>query len=57
MMIFMARKVDELGRIVLPAELRKALGIDTGTALDIRVNENDQIVLLKSAPKCKVCER
>lgn len=34
----MQRKIDKLGRIVLPMEIRKKLNIKTGDALKINVN-------------------
>ena len=34
------RKVDELGRIVLPIELRRTLNIEEKDALEIYVDEN-----------------
>ena len=40
------RKIDELGRIVIPKEIRKTLNIGTGEDLQIFV-ENDSIVLKK----------
>lgn len=43
------RKVDELGRIVLPSELRKSLGIDVRDPLEI-FTSNDKIVLKKYEP-------
>lgn len=47
-----ARKVDELGRIVLPIELRKALDINEKTdSLEIYV-EDGRIILEKLYPKC-----
>ena len=48
------RKVDELGRIVLPIELRRTLGIDAKDALEIFVDGN-QIVLNKYEPACIFC--
>ena len=45
------RKVDELGRIVLPMELRRTLGVDTKDALEI-YTEGDSIILKKYAPCC-----
>lgn len=45
------RRVDELGRIVLPIELRRTLGIDVKDALEIFVDGN-QIVLNKYEPAC-----
>jgi len=43
------RKVDELGRIVLPIELRKTLGVDRGDSMEIFVDE-DGVVLKKYEP-------
>lgn len=43
----MFRKVDELGRIVIPIEIRKQLKIDEGNTLNIVV-ENQKIILEKS---------
>ena len=40
------RKIDELGRIVIPKELRKVLKISSGDDLEILV-ENNQIILKK----------
>lgn len=43
------RKVDELGRIVIPKELRRTLDINEKDPLEIFV-ENDQIILKKYEP-------
>jgi len=43
------RKLDELGRITLPIELRRTLGIGDREPLEIFVDE-EQIVLEKYAP-------
>lgn len=40
------RRIDELGRIVIPKEMRKNLRIKTGDNLEIMVND-DTIVLKK----------
>lgn len=48
------RKIDELGRVVLPKELRDTLGIKSGDALEIYTG-TDQIVLKKYAPGCTLC--
>ncbi|OQB16109.1 MAG: Transition state regulatory protein AbrB [Firmicutes bacterium ADurb.Bin193] len=48
------RKVDELGRIVLPIELRRTLGIDIKDSLEIAVN-GQQIILQKYEPACIFC--
>lgn len=43
------RKVDELGRVVIPIELRRTLGIEQKDSLEIYVDE-DQIILKKHLP-------
>ncbi|MGH1297210.1 AbrB/MazE/SpoVT family DNA-binding domain-containing protein [Bacillus pretiosus] len=48
-----ARKVDELGRVVIPVELRRTLGIAEGTALDFHVYE-ENIILKKQEKSCFV---
>ncbi|HDR6300283.1 TPA: AbrB/MazE/SpoVT family DNA-binding domain-containing protein [Bacillus cereus] len=48
-----ARKVDELGRVVIPVELRRTLGITEGTALDFHV-DGENIVLRKHEKSCFV---
>ena len=48
------RPVDNLGRIVLPIELRRMLDIDKDSALEIYVND-DSIVLKKYQPACIFC--
>ncbi len=48
------RKVDELGRIVLPIELRRTLNIDIKDPLEIYV-DGDSIVLKKYQPACVFC--
>lgn len=49
------RKVDELGRIVLPIELRRTLGIEERDALEIYV-EGSTVILRKYQPSCVFCE-
>lgn len=48
------RKVDELGRIVLPIELRRTLDIAERDELEIYM-ENDRIILQKYEPTCVFC--
>ena len=48
------RKVDVLGRIVLPIELRRTLGIDVRDPLEIFVKD-DSIILRKYNPVCVIC--
>ncbi len=48
------RKVDELGRVVIPIELRRTLGINVKDALEIYV-DGEKIVLKKYEPACIFC--
>ncbi|MBQ8331357.1 MAG: AbrB/MazE/SpoVT family DNA-binding domain-containing protein [Clostridia bacterium] len=48
------RKVDELGRIVLPIEIRKTLDIQQKDAIEIFTDE-DKIILQKYQPSCIFC--
>lgn len=50
------RKVDDLGRIVLPIELRRMLDIEERDELEIYV-EGDRIMLQKYEPSCIFCGR
>ena len=50
------RKVDELGRIVLPSEARKTLNVGTGDSFSIFVDEANDLLILKPAEvKCTFC--
>jgi transcriptional pleiotropic regulator of transition state genes len=48
------RKVDELGRIVLPIELRRKFDIEVKDSLEI-YTEGDTIILKKYEPACIFC--
>jgi transcriptional pleiotropic regulator of transition state genes len=48
------RKLDELGRIVLPIELRRTLDINDRDPLEIFVEDNT-IILKKYEPACIFC--
>jgi len=54
MKVIETRKVDSLGRVVLPIELRKEFDIEDRSAVDICVNDN-QIIIRKNEPSCKIC--
>lgn len=49
------RKVDELGRIVLPIELRRTLGIEEKDRIEIFV-DGESIILRKYQPSCIFCD-
>lgn len=48
------RKIDELGRVVIPAELRKTLDIKDRDSLEVFV-DGERVVLKKYAPGCICC--
>ena len=48
------RKVDNLGRVVLPIELRRVLGIGLKDPIEI-FTEGDMVVLRKYNPGCTLC--
>jgi AbrB family transcriptional regulator, transcriptional pleiotropic regulator of transition state genes len=48
------RKVDDLGRIVIPMELRRTLGIRVKDPIAIYV-EGDRIILTKHRDACAIC--
>ena len=48
------RKVDELGRVVIPIELRRTLDISEKDSLEIYVDD-ENIILRKYEPACIFC--
>ena len=52
----MNRKLDTLGRLVIPKELRQELGWKTGTELTMEVRNDARTITLKEAfPYCSIC--
>lgn len=48
------RRVDDLGRIVIPKELRRTFGIEIGTPMEILAGDGN-VVLRKYNPGCHIC--
>ena len=48
------RKGDDLGRIVIPAQIRKAFGIAEGDELEVAL-DGDRVILAKPAERCTFC--
>jgi len=48
------RRIDDLGRIVIPMELRRTLGIHVKDPLSISV-DGERIVLEKHRDNCAIC--
>jgi AbrB family transcriptional regulator, transcriptional pleiotropic regulator of transition state genes len=49
------RKVDELGRVVIPATLRKTLGIVEGDELEFAL-DGDRLLLSRATDRCVFCD-
>ncbi len=50
----MVRKIDELGRIVIPAEIRQNMDLQIKDSMEIFTEEN-RIILQKYQPCCLFC--
>ena len=48
------RKIDSLGRFVIPIELRNVMDISTSDSIEIFTDE-DKIILKKYQPSCLFC--
>jgi transcriptional pleiotropic regulator of transition state genes len=48
------RKVDDLGRVVVPAAMRRSLGIGLGDEVEISI-EDDRVIIVKPAEQCAFC--
>lgn len=49
-----SRSVDELGRIVIPADMREAMQVFKGAVLDIEMRDNE-IILRNHYDTCRLC--
>jgi len=50
------KKVDDMGNMVIPVNIRRALGIDYSTLVDVTV-EGDTVVIKKHKERCSACHR
>lgn len=50
------RRLDPLGRVVIPIELRRMLSIDEKDSLEIFTDKDGEIVLKKYEPACIFCD-
>ena len=48
------RKVDDLGRVVVPASIRRAMGLEVGDEVEVTI-EGDRIVMARAANRCTFC--
>lgn len=50
------RSVDQLGRVVIPKEIRSTFNIEINDTLEIYINDKDEIILKKHEPACIFCD-
>ncbi|RPK29958.1 AbrB/MazE/SpoVT family DNA-binding domain-containing protein [Paenibacillus xylanexedens] len=48
------RRIDDLGRVVVPRELRRAHGIEEGDLLEF-FEDDDKIIIRRYQPGCILC--
>ena len=48
------RNIDEMGRLVLPKEMRRKMGIESGDEIEFYADD-DRIILRKYQPCCFFC--
>ena len=53
------RQLDEIGRIVIPADIREILDWEVGTTLEVEINDSTakSIILKEVAPRCSLCRK
>ena len=51
------RKLDALGRIVLPKSLRKQLNINEVDSMEMFIDDEGNVVLDKYVPRCTFCDQ
>lgn len=49
------KKVSKAGSLTIPAQMRHELNIPKGAAVELSVNDNEQIVITKHIPTCMCC--
>lgn len=49
------RLIDNLGRIVLPIEAIRKIGVSKSEPLNIAI-DNDKIILYAASPSCQICK-
>ncbi len=50
------RRIDELGRIVIPKEIRRGMRLKEGTPVQIYINKNGELTLTKYSPVVNIAE-
>lgn len=56
-MITVRKKVDSMGRVMLPSFVREALKLQPGAPLEISLSEDGTITMKATPERCCVCDR
>lgn len=48
------RRIDDLGRVVIPKELRRTLGVETGDPVEFFA-DGEKVIVRKYHPGCFIC--
>lgn len=48
------RRIDELGRIVIPKEIRRTFRIKEGTPLELYIGDDEEVILKKYSPVLEI---
>ncbi len=48
-------KIDSLGRVILPSEIRKKLNLENGNELKISLTKDNKILIEKPIKECFCC--
>ena len=51
----MQKTIDELGRVVVPANMRKTVGLSSGSKVEIAL-DGDRIIIKPIEIRCKICD-
>ncbi len=49
-----SRPIDKMGRVVIPRELRRTLGLEFGDRLEVYI-DGDSVVFRKNDKRCTLC--
>ena len=48
------KKIDEMGRLVIPSSIRETLGLQPNTEVVIELEEN-RVILYSGTKRCRLC--
>lgn len=54
-MIGITRRVDDLGRVVIPSDYRRPANIGPGTQVEVFLTEDNEILIRVHSSSCAIC--